>query len=83
MSQCMFFSVHRTNIYLSQAEQVALDARAVAEGRSRSEVVRAIIDRELNLHEHPDLDAILYELAEELAEQARALSADDPDLRVE
>jgi hypothetical protein len=43
--------VRRTNIYLTLAEQAALDARAAAEGSTRSEVLRAIVDRELNLAE--------------------------------
>ncbi|MGH9062523.1 MAG: CopG family transcriptional regulator [Acidimicrobiales bacterium] len=62
--------IRRTNVYLSEAEQAALDARAEAEGRSRSEIVRTAIDRELNL-------------AEELAERAGELSADDPGLRID
>jgi hypothetical protein len=37
------------NIYLTVTEQAALDARAVAEGSTRSELVRVIVDRELNL----------------------------------
>ncbi len=79
----MLAIMRRTNIYLSEAEQVALDARAATEGRSRSEVVRSVIDRELNLGEDADLDALLGELADELAGEARRLSADDPDLRVD
>lgn len=75
--------MRRTNIYLSEAEQVALDARAAAEGRSRSEVVRAVIDRGLNLDHDSSHDAILDELASELAEEARTLSAEDPDLRID
>jgi len=35
------------NIYLTVTEQAALDARAVAEGSTRSELVRVIVDREL------------------------------------
>jgi len=74
--------VRRTNIYLTQVEQAALDARAAAEGSTRSEVLRAIVDRELNLDTEAsgDVDAALAELAGELAERSRQLSADDPDL---
>lgn len=57
--------MHRKNIYLSETEQVALDARAAAEGRSRSDLVCALIDRELNLEEDGCQDVLLYELAEE------------------
>ena len=83
MYGCMLESMHRTNIYLSEAEQIALDARAVAENRSRSDIVRTAIDRELNLNEDAALDALLEQLAGEVAEQARRLSADDPDLRID
>ena len=74
--------VRRTNIYLTLAEQAALDARAAAEGSTRSEVLRALVDRELNLETESseEVDAALAELADELAERSRQLSADDPDL---
>jgi ribbon-helix-helix CopG family protein len=74
--------VRRTNIYLTQVEQDALDARAAAEGSTRSEVLRALVDRELNLdtEESGEVDALLAELAGELSERSRQLSADDPDL---
>lgn len=76
-------AVHRTNIYLTESEQAGLDARAAAEGSTRSDVVRGIVDRELNLAEDTDLDDILGELAAELADRARALASDDPDVRIE
>ena len=41
--------MRRTNIYLSETERAALDARAAVEGSTRSDVVRALVDRELNL----------------------------------
>lgn len=73
--------VRRTNIYLTQVEQAALDARAAAEGSTRSEVLRSLVDRELNLDtEAGEVDATLAELAGELAERSRQLSADDSDL---
>lgn len=73
--------VRRTNIYLTEVEQAALDARAAAEGSTRSEVLRALVDRELNLDtEAGEVDATLAELAGELAERSRQLSAGDPDL---
>ena len=75
-------SMRRTNIYLSEAEQVALDARAAAEGTTRSDVVRAIVDRELNLTDETALDEALSDAAAELAVHARKLSRTDPDLRV-
>jgi len=77
----MLLPVRRTNIYLSEDEQAALDARATAEGSTRSDVLRAIVDRELNLDEEPEVDAALADLAGDIARQARSLSARDPDLR--
>ena len=75
-------SVNRTNIYLSAVEQAALDAKAEAEGSTRSQVLRALVDRELNLDDEStaDVDAVLVELAAELANEARRLGANDPDL---
>ena len=74
--------MRRTNIYLTLAEQAALDARAAAEGSTRSEVLRALVDRELNLEieSSEEVDSVLAELADELAERSRQLSASDPDL---
>lgn len=73
--------VRRTNVYLSAEEQAALDARAAIEGSSRSVVLRSIVDGALNLGEGTDsIDQALAEAALEIAETARRLSADDPDL---
>jgi hypothetical protein len=83
MSWCMLRGVRRTNIYLSEAEQEALDARAAVEGVSRSDIVRGVIDRELNLDEDEEIDAALGDLAGELADRARKLAAGDPDLSAE
>jgi hypothetical protein len=73
--------VRRTNIFLSEAEQQALDARAAVEGCTRSDIVLSALDRHLNLAEETDIDAAFGDLAAELANTARALSANDPDLR--
>jgi len=73
--------VRRTNIYLSETEQAALDARAAVEGSTRSDVVRAIVDRELNLSEDAELDAALLRAADDIAARARKLSRADPDLK--
>lgn len=74
--------MNRTNIYLSAIEQAALDAKAEAEGSTRSQVLRDLVDRELNLDNEgdADVDAVLVELAGELADQSRRLSTDDADL---
>lgn len=73
--------VRRTNIYLSETEQAALDARAAVEGSTRSDVVRALVDRELNLAEDAELDAALVRAAGDIANRARRLSRTDPDLK--
>ena len=74
--------VRRTNIYLSEIEQAALDAKAATEGSTRSDVLRNILDRELNLDgDDADVDAALAEVAGEIAKRARALGRQDPDLR--
>lgn len=75
--------VRRTTIYLSEAEQAAIGALAAAEGRSRSDVLRSALDRELNLDEDAALDAALADVAGELAEEARRLAVTDPDLRID
>lgn len=77
-----FCRMNRTNIYLSAIEQAALDAKAEAEGSTRSQVLRDLVDRELNLDNEgdADVDAVLVELAGELADQSRRLSTDDADL---
>jgi predicted transcriptional regulator len=76
--------VRRTNIYLSDVEQAGLDAIAVARGSTRSDVIRAIVDRELQLETtDDDLDAALADAASDVAERARVLSRRDPDLDIE
>jgi hypothetical protein len=73
--------VRRTNIYLSDHEQAALDARALVEGSTRSDVLRAIVDRDLNLDENPELDTALADAAVDIAVRARKQSRQDADLR--
>lgn len=73
--------VRRTNIYLSDEEQAALDARAAVEGSNRSDVLRTILDGALNLADTDvSVDAALAEAANEIAVTARALSGGDADL---
>jgi len=69
---------------LTPEEQAALDARARSEGVTRSKVLRDIIDLALGLGrlETGDVaDALLLEQAGQIAERARLLARDDPDLR--
>jgi predicted transcriptional regulator len=85
MQRCTLGAVRRTNIYLSDVEQAGLDAIAAARGSTRSDVIRAIVDRELHLEAVDDdaLDAILADAAGGVAERARVLSRRDPDLDIE
>lgn len=39
--------MHRTNIYLTDEQRAQLDARALAEGVSRAELIRRVLDRAL------------------------------------
>jgi hypothetical protein len=82
MPRCIVSPVRRTNIYLTETEQAALDARAAVQGSTRSDVVRSIVDRELNLSEDADLDAALLRAVDEIADLARVLSRTDPDLEI-
>lgn len=50
MLRCM----HRTNIYLEQRQTEALDRLAAAEGVSRAEIIRRLLDRALG---DDDVDA--------------------------
>jgi hypothetical protein len=78
----MLMVMRRTNIYLSESEQAALDARAAVEGSTRSDVVRALVDRELNLAEDAELDAVLLGAAGDIADRARRLTRTEPDLEI-
>ncbi|MGH9170805.1 MAG: hypothetical protein ACRD0Z_08030 [Acidimicrobiales bacterium] len=76
--------MHRTNIYLTERQEAALDARGVASGSNRSEVIRAILDAELGLDDvDSDLDEALASSAAGIAMLARRLSARDPDLSID
>jgi hypothetical protein len=76
--------MHRTNIYLTERQQAALDARAAAAGSNRSAVLRAIVDADLGLGPtDPSVDAELADAASSIAARARALAAEDPDLSSE
>lgn len=43
----MLWCMQRTNIYLDEAQCAALDERAAAEGVSRAELIRRLLDRAL------------------------------------
>jgi Ribbon-helix-helix protein, copG family len=42
---CMTWCMKRTNIYLAEGQAAALDRVAAAEGVSRAELIRELIDR--------------------------------------
>jgi hypothetical protein len=77
--------MHRTNLYLTDEQERALDARARAAGLSRSALVRSIIDRELArpLLLDEETDEALRLLGERYHEMIEGLFDDDPDLRIE
>ncbi|CAN5717464.1 hypothetical protein BH24ACT4_BH24ACT4_11160 [soil metagenome] len=81
MVRCM----HRTNIYLTEEQERALDERARRGGTTRSAIVRDIIDRDLGrdgvLTE--EAKAGFAELAERYDELTDGMFDDDPDLRIE
>lgn len=81
MVRCM----HRTNVYLTEEQEQALDDRARREGTNRSAVLRDIIDRDLARTSpiDPEAAAALAELAELYDEITDGLFDDDPDLRIE
>lgn len=82
--RCILRCMHRTNIYLTDEQERALDTRARAEGTTRSAVLRAILDRELAT---PTVDPGLQEGFAALVDGYRELTADlfddDPDLRID
>lgn len=77
--------MHRTNLYLTEEQEKALDARARAEGVSRSALVRGIIDRELARAALPDgeTEAALLAVAARYHQAIDGLFDDEPDLRID
>jgi hypothetical protein len=55
----MMWSMKRTNIYLAEGQAAALDRVAEAEGVSRAELIRTLIDRAIGGHAGADLTADL------------------------
>jgi hypothetical protein len=54
----------RTNIYLGEAQSTALDQVAHAQGISRAELIRQLIDRSIGAPGAADLDADLAAIRE-------------------
>lgn len=64
----------RTNIYLTEAQRYLLDARALAEGTTRAELIRRLLDRSLaNDTDDPNVDLVA------IAESFGALSGEPFD----
>lgn len=59
----MLWCMRRTNIYLEERQIIELDRRARAQGVSRADLVRTIIDRALDDHDST-LDADLAAIDE-------------------
>ena len=55
----MLWCMKRTNIYLAEGQAAALDRVAEAEGVSRAELIRELIDRAIGGHPGADLTADL------------------------
>ena len=55
----MMWCMKRTNIYLAEGQAAALDRVAEAEGVSRAELIRELIDRAIGGHPGADLTADL------------------------
>jgi len=55
----MMWRMKRTNIYLAEGQADALDRVAAAEGVSRAELIRQLIDRAVGGHPGADLAADL------------------------
>jgi hypothetical protein len=82
--RCILRCIHRTNIYLTEEQERALDVRARAEGKTRSALLREILDRELG---SSPLDGDIQEAFAVLADGYQRLAGDlfddDPDLRID
>src|SRR5450756_3004933 len=58
-SRCMMWCMKRTNSYLAEGQAAALDRVAQAEGVSRAELIRELIDRAIGGSPGADLAADL------------------------
>jgi hypothetical protein len=56
---CMMWCMKRTNIYLAEGQAAALDRAAAAEGVSRAELIRELINRAIGANPGADLTADL------------------------
>lgn len=74
--------MHRTNIYLTEEQERALDALARAEGTTRSEAIRNILDKHLIIGKDDGAYVALVEVIEEVDRALDDLFVDDEDLAI-
>lgn len=74
--------MHRTNIYLTEEQERALDAVARAEGTTRSDAIRTILDRHLGFEVNDEVYATLADVVDEVDRALDELFADDDDLAI-
>lgn len=78
--------MHRTNIYLTEAQERALDVEARVSGTTRSAVLREILDAALikdRATSDAALEAAFGEVADSYEKVMAGLFDDDDDLRIE
>ncbi|MDQ2827097.1 MAG: hypothetical protein M3Y04_09085, partial [Actinomycetota bacterium] len=80
-ARCTLRCMHRTNIYLSDDQDRVFRARACAEGTTKSEEIRKVLDRDIKVIED-DVVAGFAELVDRYDELVEGLFDDDPDLRL-
>ena len=78
----MMWCMHRTNIYLTEQQEKALDAIAAADGLSRSEVIRRILDNRLRMGSAEGVERALRAAGSLLAETGERIFAEDADLAI-
>ena len=86
LPRCTVRCMHRTNIYLTEAQERALDVEARVSGTTRSAVLREILDAALikdRATSDAALEAAFGEVADSYEKATAGLFDDDDDLRIE
>jgi protein involved in polysaccharide export with SLBB domain len=78
----MLWCMHRTNIYLTEEQERALDAVARAGGITRSEVIRLILDRHLRSGLADAIEAALAAVIDDVDRALDTVFVGDDDLAV-
>lgn len=81
----MLWCMHRTNIYLTDDQERALDARARVEGTTRSGVLRRILDDALAIDAAggDEIGQAFRELSESYPSLTAGMFDHDEDLRID